>query len=137
MSETTRTMQGHETREQREQLKALSLECFGVQSRYQKLFEYNKVLTHKVKETVPGENGQPDTEREVEVPLYAKNTTKVKQSRATYRSVEEVIALLLDFKQKREEYMAKMKAAQEEAKAARESVEKAKKLQEELGGSAL
>ena len=69
-----RTIQGTESRAVRDAMKALSKEIFGSESRYKKLFEYDHVLTHKVKETVPGENGEPDTEREVEVPLYAKGT---------------------------------------------------------------
>ena len=124
------------TRKQREQLKALSKEIFGASSKWQKLMEYDHVLTHKVKETVPGENGEPDAEREVEVPLFVAGT-KVKQSVRKHRSIEEVLTLLLDFKAKRDEYVAKVKAAQEEAKKKREEEEQARKVQEQLGGSAL
>jgi hypothetical protein len=131
------TMQGHETREQREQLKALSAEIFGKSSRYQKLFVYDQVLTRKIKEVVPGENGAPDTEVEKEVPILAPGTTKVKQSVRRYRTVEEVIKLLQDFKAKRDEYIANMKKAQDEAKAKKDAEDQAKKIQEELGGSAL
>lgn len=133
----TRTLNGHETREQREQMKNLSLEVFGKSSRYKKLFEYNHVLTHKVKEVVPGENGAPDTEKEVEVPLYAKGTTKVKQSVRKYRSVEEVIELLMNFQAQRMAFMAQMKQQQEEARAKKAADDQLKKLQEELNGSAL
>lgn len=133
----TRTLRGHESRPVREALKALSKEVFGASSRYEKLFEYDHVLTHKVKETVPGENGAPDTEREVEVPLMAKGTTKVKQSVRKYRSVEEVMQVMLDFKAKRDAFIAEMKAQQEAAKAKQEADAKAKKLQDDLGGSAL
>lgn len=125
---------GTESREVREQLKALSKEIFGVSSRYQKLYSYQQVLTHKVKETVPGENGAPDTEVEKEVPLLYNGS---KQSVMKHRSTEEVLQLLLDFKAKRDAYLEAMKAQQEEQKKAREEAAKAQKLQEELGGSAL
>ena len=130
----TRTMQGQESRAVREQLKALSMEIFGKSSRYQKLFEYDQVKTHKIKETVPGENGAPDTEVEKEVPLLYNGS---KQSTRRYRSVEEVLQLLLDFKAKRDEYIAQMKKQQEEAKAKADAEAQSKKVQEELGGSAL
>ena len=133
----TRTMQGHESRAVREQLKALSLEIFGKSSRYQKLFEYDQVKTVKIKETVPGENGAPDTEVEKEVPLMVGPGKGSKTSVRRYRSVEEVLQLLLDFKAKRDEYIAQMKKQQEEAKAKADAEAKAKKIQEELGGSAL
>lgn len=124
-------------REQRDILKALSLEVFGKSNRYQNLFEYNQVLTTKVMETVPGENGQPDTQREVEVPLLAKNTTKVKQSVARYRTVEEVITLLKEFKAKREEFLAKIDEQKAQEKANREAEVKKQQTIEELTGSAL
>lgn len=127
----------NETREQREQLKALSTEVFGKSSRYQKLYEYDHVKTHKIKETVPGENGAPDTEVEKEVPLMAAGTTKVRQSVRKYRTTEEVLQLMLDFKAKRDEYLAQVKKAQDEQKAKKEADEQARKIQEQLGGSAL
>jgi len=123
-------------REQREELKALSQEVFGVSSKWQKLMEYDEVKKTKVKETVPGENGEPDTEREVEVPLFVPGT-KVKQSTRRYRSIEEVLELLRSFKAKRDEYLAQIKKQQEEAKAKKEAEEQARKVQEQLGGSAL
>jgi hypothetical protein len=132
--QATRTFQGQES--WREAMKALSKEIFGSESRYKKLFEYDHVLTQKVKETVPGENGQPDTEREVEVPIYAKGTKNVKQSVRKYRSVEEVFQLLLDFKAKRDAFIAQMKQQQEEAKAKAEQDAKLRKVQDELAGSA-
>ena len=125
------------TREQREELKALSKEVFGASSKWQKLMEYDHVLTRKIKETVPGENGEPDKEVEREVPVFAPGTTKVKQSVRKYRSIEEVLELLKGFKAKREEFIAQMKKQQEEAKAKREADAQAAKVQEQLGGSAL
>lgn len=128
------TIQGHETREQREQMKALSLEIFGKSSRYQKMFQYDDVLTHEVDETVPGENGEPDTTKKVRVPLLFNGS---KQSRRKYRTVEQVIQLLTEFKAKREEFIAKMNQQKAEDAAKKEAELAAKKVQEELGGSAL
>lgn len=128
------TTQGKETRAQREEMKALSLEIFGKTSRYSKLFVYDDVLTHEVDEVVPGENGAEDTTKKVRVPLLFNGS---KQSRRKYRNVEEVIQLLRDFKGKRDEFLAQMKAQQAEAAAKKEADLAAKKLQEELGGSAL
>jgi hypothetical protein len=85
------------TREQREQLKALSTEVFGVASKYQKLYDQKELVTSKTVEIVPGENGQPDTTKEVEVPVLY-NDNGVKQYRMKYRSTEEVLQLLLEFK---------------------------------------
>lgn len=124
------------SRELREELKSLSKEVFGVSSKWQKLMEYNHVLTTKVKETVPGVDGAPDTEKEVEVPLFVQGT-KVKQSVRKYRTAEEVLELLRSFKAKRDEFIANMKAQQEAAKAKKEADEAAQKVQEQLAGSAL
>lgn len=123
-----------ESREQREKLKALSLEIFGKSSRYQKLFEYDEVLTHKVTETIPGENGEPDRTETKEVPtLY----NGVKQSRRRYRTAEEVLQLMLDFKAKRDEFLKQMEEQKAAAKAKKEEEARLAKIQEELGGSAL
>lgn len=128
------TVQGHETRAQRDQMKALSLEIFGKSSRYQKMFQYDDVLTHEVDEVVPGENGEPDTTKKVRVPLLYNGS---KQSRRKYRTVEQVIQVLVEFKAKRDEFIAQMKKQQEEAAAKKEAELQAQKLQQELGGSAL
>lgn len=124
------------TREQREQMKLLSSEIFGASSKWQKLYKYDAALTLTKTETIPGIDGAEDTTKEVEVPLYVEGT-KVKQFERKYRTTEEVLALLLSFKQKRDEYLANMKKLQAEALAKRQADEKAKKLQEDLGGSAL
>lgn len=124
------------SRELREELKALSKEVFGASSKWQKMMEYNHVLTTKIKETVPGVDGAPDTEVEKEVPLLVEGT-KVKQSVRRYRTPEEVLELLRSFKAKRDEFIANMKAQQEAAKKAKEEQAQAAKIQEELAGSAL
>jgi len=122
------------TREQREQLKALSLEIFGKSSRYKKLYEFDEVLTKSVTETIPGVDGAPDKEETKEVPVLFNGS---KQSRRRYRSTSEVLDLMVAFKVKREEFLAQMKQQQEEAKKRKEEAEALKKVQESLGGSAL
>lgn len=124
------------TREQREQMKLLSSEIFGASSKWQKLYQYDAALTLTKTETIPGIDGAEDTTKEVEVPLYVEGT-KVKQFERKYRTTEEVLALLLSFKQKRDEYLANMKKLQAEALAKRQADEAAKKLQADLAGSAL
>lgn len=122
------------TRAERDQLKALSTEIFGKSSKWQTMYEYKYFLTHKVQETVPGENGAPDTEKEVEVPLLYNGS---KQWRVKYRTTEEVLQLLQDFKTRRDAYLEQARKAQEEAKLKADEEAKAKKIQEDLGGSAL
>ena len=123
-------------REQREKLKLLSSEVFGSSSKWQKLYKFDEVLKHTIIETIPGEGDAPATTKEVEVPLYVEGT-KVKQSVRKYRTTEEVEALLVSFKEKRDEYIANMKKAQAEAIAKRQADEAAKKLQNDFGGSAV
>jgi hypothetical protein len=133
----TRTFPGHESRKVRELMKSLSMEIFGKSSRYQKLFEYDEVKTVEVDEVVPGQNGEPDTTKKVRVPLMTGHGKGYKQTVRRYRSVEEVLQLLLDFKAARDEHIAKMKSSREAARAKQEEEARLKKVQEDLGGSAL
>lgn len=123
-------------REQREKLKLLSSEVFGSSSKWQKLYKFDETLKHTITETIPGIDGAEDTTKEVEVPLYVEGT-KVKQMVRKYRTTEEVEALLVTFKAKRDEYIANMKKAQADALAKRQADEAAKKLQSDFGGSAV
>jgi hypothetical protein len=125
------------TREERELAKKISLEVFGKSNAYKKLYEQQEMLTHMVDEVVPGENGEPDTTKKVRVPLFAKGTTKVKQYKMIYRNDHEVMAVLKDVQKQRNEYITQMMKQQAEAKAKADAEAQAKKLQEEVGGSAL
>lgn len=124
------------SREDRERLKSLSKEIFGASGRWTKFLNNGtkELVTRKTVEIVPGENGAPDTEKEVEVPVLMNG---VKQYRQKYYTVESLLEFLTSLKIKRDEFMAMMKQQQEEAKAKKEAVEAAKKVQDELGGSAL
>lgn len=123
-------------RAQREKLKLLSSEVFGSSSKWQKLYKFDEVLKQTVTEIIPGVDGAEDTTKEVEIPLYVEGTY-VKQSVRKYRTTEEVEALLVSFKEKRDEYITNMKKAQAEALERRKAQEDAKKLQDNFGGSAL
>lgn len=118
----------------RDQLKALSKEIFGTENKYRKLYEGKELITRKTVETVPGENGEPDTTKTVDVPVLMNGT---KQYRMIYRTTNEVMALLKEFKVKREEFLVQLKAQQEADKKAKEEAEIAKKVQDSLAGSAL
>lgn len=124
-----------ESREQREQMKALSMEIFGKSSRYQKFYEQEELVTRTAVETVPGENGAADTNKEVNIPVLSANGTK--QYRIKYRTADEVLQLLQEFKAKRDAFIEQMKAQQEAEKVKKEAEELAKKVQEDLSGSAL
>jgi hypothetical protein len=120
----------------RDQMKNLSQEIFGSTSKWQKLYKFDETLKHTIVETIPGEGDAPATTKEVEVPLYVEGT-KVKQMVRKYRTTEEVLSLLLMFKQKRDAYIENMKKMQAEALAKRQADEAAKKLQSDFGGSAV
>lgn len=125
------------TREQRETLKALSKEIFGASGRWTKLLRdgTKELITRKTKEKVPGENGEPDTEKEVTVPVLTPNG--VKQFRQKYYTVESLLELLQGVKVKRDEFMAMVKAQKEADAEAKKAAELQKQVQEDLGGSAL
>lgn len=124
-------------REVRDQLKALSKEIFGSQSKYQKLLDKGstELLTKTVVETVPGENGQPDTQKEVKVPVLTQDG--VKQFVQVYYTPESLLEKMVEIKNVRDKFMADMKAQQEEAEAKKAAEEKLKDLQAELAGSAV
>jgi hypothetical protein len=95
----------------REELNALSKEIFRVSSKWQSLLEHgeNILVTETKTETVPGENGAPDTTEEVQVPVL-KNGMK-QYTHVTY-TLEEVHQRLLKIKKNRDEYIAKIREAQ-------------------------
>lgn len=113
------------TRKDREELNALSKEVFNVSSKWQKFFRgVPELVTKTVKETVPGDNGAPDTEKEVVVPVLLDGA---KQYKTKAYSIEDCRKLLLDAKKRRDEYLAKIKEQQALA-------EVQKKVQEQAAG---
>jgi len=125
------------SREERLELNALSKEIFGVSSKWQKLISdgVTKVLTRKTTETVPGENGEPDTTFEVEVPVLTKSGAK--QSYVHRMTVEEVKEMLSNLKAQRDAFFAEQKRLQEEAAAKKAQEDLEKSVHKEAMGSAV
>lgn len=121
-------------RNERDQLKALSKEVFGVSSRYQRFLEgVAEVITHEVDEEVPGDGDAPATTRKVRVPTLTANG--VKQTRIKRYTFQETLDLLLSFKAQRDA-MIKAQLDQQAAAAAKKAqAELQKKVQDELAGS--
>ena len=100
------------TRKEREELNALCKEVFGVSSKWQKLHKgVPELVTKTITETVPGEKGAPDTTKEVIVPVLEANGAK--RYKVKFYSFEELKKMVLDAKKQRDDYMAKIKAAQD------------------------
>jgi len=125
------------SRNERKELDALSKEVFGTSSRWQKLVNrgYVELVTEKVTETVPGENGEPDTTREVDAPKLRKDGAH--QSVMKQHTVESIREAMLEGKAKIDEMKAKIAAMQAEQAAKQEADARAKALQESAGGSAV
>lgn len=125
------------TYQERKELNALSKEIFGSSSRWKKILDKGlpELVTHKVAktETIDG----VETTKEVEEALLAPNTTKVRQYTQKYYTLETLTAWMKDLKQKRDEYLAKVKKEEEERKAKEEQDKMLNKTHEEFGGSAL
>jgi hypothetical protein len=79
---------------------------FNVSSKWQKFFKgVPELVTKTITETVPGDNGAPDTTREIVVPVLLDGA---KQYKTRAYSVDECRKLLLDAKRQRDEYIAKI-----------------------------
>lgn len=101
----------------REELNALSKEVFGVASRWQKFIDgVKEPVTRKVIENVPGENGAPDTVREMNVQIPY-GDSKIPQYVIKQYTPQETKELLVKMKKQRDEYFAKMKEQQDLKKA--------------------
>lgn len=122
----------------KQELNALSKEVFGVSSRWQKLVKngYSEVITEEVEELVPSDvlGEEPKTEKVRKPVLRADGAKLSTTKRYTVESVKE---LMLKLKTAREEYLARLKKMQEEAKAAQEKQDLAKKIHVEATGSSL
>lgn len=127
----------HLTREQREEFKALSKEVFGSSSRYEKLMirGYDELITEEISEIVPGEDGKPDTERMVKVPV--KRADGALQYAKKYHTADSVMAYMKQCKITLDLFKAQMAAKEANEKAAKEQEEANKQAHQELGGSAV
>lgn len=123
------------TRKQLNELKALSKEVFGNESKYKKLLErgYYHEETEEKEETIPEETKAdgtivPAITRKVQVPILNENRQRVRT--VVYHTYESILELMQNFKKQKDEFMAKWQKDKEDA-------ETAKKAQEEAGGSAV
>jgi hypothetical protein len=126
------------TREERDELNALSKEVFGSKSKWQKLINqgYAKLLTEEVTEFVPGEKEEDEgTTRKVQVPTRRQDGAR--QSTTVRYTVESIKEYMLQRKEMIDNFKAQIKKQQEDAKAKKELEEQALKVHEELHGSAL
>lgn len=118
------------TRVTRNELNELCKEIFGVPSKWRKVLEKgtSELMTRTIKENVPGENGAPDTVKEVLVPILTDYGAKQKYRK--YYTVDELLNLLRDLKAQKIAFLAKQKSDQE-----RKELEK--KIHEQANGSVL
>lgn len=123
------------SREEREELKALSKEVFGVSSKYQRFLDgVQQVVTEEIEEEVPGDDGAEPTTRKVTVPKIRDGKKSMVLKKYT---VEETKELLLKFKAQRDQLIADHQAKQAEDKAKAEAAALQKKVQDELAGSSI
>lgn len=125
------------TRQEREELNALSKEVFGVSSKWQKLVNkgYSKLITEETTEYVPGATDNDEgTTRKVQVPVKRKDGAH--QSTTQHHTLASVRQYMLERKEMLEKIRAEMKRQQDEKKAKEEQERLAKKVHEELQGSA-
>lgn len=121
----------------KQELNALSKEVFGSSSRWQKLVNsgFADLVTEEVEEVVPAdENGEKGGVELVQKPVL--NASGLTQSVTTRHTVESVRELMLRLKASRDAYFARLKALQEARKAEEEQAALAKKLNDQVGGSA-
>lgn len=123
------------TRTQREELKTLSLELFGVSSAYEKVMNGTKLLTKEVEEEVPGEGEEAPGSRKVEVPVLSPSGAKTVVNFS--KSFEETKEVLLGYKVRLDAMKEAQKVAREEEAAKKEQVELEAQVQKELAGSSI
>lgn len=135
--EKTRTINDL-TREEKNELNVLSKDVYGASSRWQKLINkgYTKLLTEETTEYVPNEDESKEgTTRKVQIPV--KRADGALQSVQTYHTVDSIKTEMIDRKAKLDEIRAIIKKQQDDARAKKEQERLAKKINEELQGSAL
>jgi hypothetical protein len=103
-------------REVREELNELSKFVYGVSSKWQSILDhgFKELVTETKTETVPGENGEPDTTKEIKVAVLKNG---VNQYRIKRYSLEEVKVLLLVGKAQREAMIARYQEMQRQKQA--------------------
>jgi hypothetical protein len=123
-------------REVIDRLNKLSKEVFGASSRWKKLVEkgYVKQVTEELDDIVPGENGEPDTVKKVQVASRRADGAYLNTlERHTLASVEEY---MLDLKKKRDEFLAMIEKQRQEQEAKRRQAELEQQVHREVSGAA-
>jgi hypothetical protein len=122
-------------REVTDRLNKLSKEVFGASSRWKKLVEkgYVKQVTEELDDIVPGENGEPDTVKKVQVASRRADGAYLNTlERHTLASVEEY---MLDLKKKRDEFLAMIEKQRQEQEAKRRQAELEQQVHREVSGA--
>jgi hypothetical protein len=122
-------------REVTDRLNKLSKEVFGASSRWKKLVEkgYVKQVTEELDDIVPGENGEPDTVKKVQVASRRADGAYLSTlERHTLASVEEY---MLDLKKKRDEFLAMIEKQRQEQEAKRRQAELEQQVHREVSGA--
>jgi hypothetical protein len=122
-------------REVTDRLNKLSKEVFGASSRWKKLVEkgYVKQVTEELDDIVPGENGEPDMVKKVQVASRRADGAYLNTlERHTLASVEEY---MLDLKKKRDEFLAMIEKQRQEQEAKRRQAELEQQVHREVSGA--
>lgn len=123
------------TRDQRNELNALSKEVFGVSSRWKKLVDKGEVEPITEERTSMVQVGdEPETAQTIKVPLKRKDGAL--RLTATKHTVESVKELMLSYKAKREEQIALFRKNMEEQAAKKSQEEAQAKVNTIVGSSA-
>lgn len=96
---------------------------------------FSEMVTEEISEIVPGEDGKPDTERMVKVPV--KRADGAMQFVQKYHTFESVLVYMKACKVTLDNFKVQMAQKAADEKAAKEQEETNKKVQEELSGSAV
>ena len=118
-------------KQDREAMSVLSKQVFGSRNSWRKILEKGMldVQTRTITETVPGEDGAPDTTRQVQVAISSSNGKPIKISR--YFSETELLGYMTERKDSFDAMMAQFQA-QQDALVAKEKADKAAQAQADL-----
>lgn len=132
-------------KKERKELDNLSKEVFGSSSRWQKLIGkgYTELVTKEVTETVPPEKeGDEPTTKTVQVPVKTESgadlyVTKYYTPKSVKKFMEEQKVALEDLRRQIEKLQEEQVKLQEQQQKKREAEETAKKINSQMGGSAV
>ena len=127
----------HVTKEQKAELTELSKQVFGSANRWNKILDKGlpTLITRKVTEEVPGENGAEPTKREAHVPVLTESGAR--QFQTVYHTPESLKEFMLSALKRQEELKAMIAKMQEEQQKNKEAEELRNKVHAELVGTAV